>query len=65
MSGEITEYRCAPASPSREFAPRVMAVSVIAAMEATPAELMARPDTDVDQYAKELADLFDLAVRRA
>jgi AcrR family transcriptional regulator len=49
----------------REFAPRVMAVSVMAAMEATPAELMARPGTDVAQYAKELADLFDLAVRRA
>ena len=48
----------------REFAPRVMAVSVIAAMEATPAELVARPDTDVAQYAKELADLFELAVRR-
>ncbi|MFI6100072.1 TetR/AcrR family transcriptional regulator [Lentzea sp. NPDC051213] len=49
----------------REFAPRVMAVSLIAAMEAVPAELMARPDTDVTQYAKELADLFEFAVRRA
>lgn len=49
----------------REFAPRVMAVSVLAAMEATPAELWARPDTDVAQYATELADLFELAVKRA
>lgn len=49
----------------RDFAPRVMAVSVMAAMEATPAELMARPDTDVTRYAKELADLFEQAVRRA
>ncbi|WP_394617547.1 TetR/AcrR family transcriptional regulator [Lentzea sp. JNUCC 0626] len=49
----------------REFAPRVMAVSVLAAMEAAPAELMARPDTDVSAYARELADLFELAVRRA
>lgn len=49
----------------REFSPRVMAVSVMAAMEATPAELMARPGTDVAAYAKELADLFELAVRRA
>jgi AcrR family transcriptional regulator len=49
----------------REFAPRVMAVSVMAAMEATPAELMARPGTDVTAYAKELADIFELAVRRA
>ncbi|WP_285641258.1 TetR/AcrR family transcriptional regulator [Lentzea sp. NBRC 102530] len=49
----------------REFAPRVMAVSVMAAMEAAPAELMTRPDTDVSAYASELADLFELAVRRA
>ncbi|MFD4675918.1 TetR/AcrR family transcriptional regulator [Lentzea sp. NPDC058450] len=49
----------------REFAPRVMAVSVLAAMEAAPAELMTRPDTDVSAYARELADLFELAVRRA
>ncbi|MFS8104919.1 TetR family transcriptional regulator [Lentzea alba] len=49
----------------REFAPRVMAVSVLAAMEATPAELWARPDTDVTAYAKELADLFERAVRDA
>ncbi|KJK42556.1 hypothetical protein UK23_36555 [Lentzea aerocolonigenes] len=49
----------------REFSPRVMAVSVIGAMEAVPAELMARPDTDVAQYAKELADIFELAVKAA
>ncbi|MGW6444986.1 TetR/AcrR family transcriptional regulator [Lentzea sp. NPDC055074] len=49
----------------REFTPRVMAVSVLAAMEAAPAELMARPDTDVSAYASELADLFERAVRRA
>ncbi|AXB47143.1 TetR family transcriptional regulator [Amycolatopsis albispora] len=48
----------------RTFSPRVMAVSVLAAMEAAPAELTARPDTDVAAYARELADLFDLAVRR-
>lgn len=49
----------------RRFSPRVMAVSVLAAMEATPAELMARPGTDVTTYAKELADLFELAIKRA
>ncbi|MET9226612.1 TetR/AcrR family transcriptional regulator [Lentzea sp. NPDC003310] len=49
----------------REFAPRVMAVSVLAAMEAAPAELMTRPDTDVSGYARELADLFERAVRAA
>ncbi|MFE5567735.1 TetR/AcrR family transcriptional regulator [Amycolatopsis japonica] len=48
----------------REFSPRVMAVSVIAAMEAAPAELITRPDTDVVTYARELADLFEHAVRR-
>ncbi|GHH55756.1 TetR/AcrR family transcriptional regulator [Lentzea cavernae] len=49
----------------RAFSPRVMAVSVLAAMEAAPAELMTRPDTDVSEYAKELADLFERAVRAA
>ncbi|MFD4642934.1 TetR/AcrR family transcriptional regulator [Lentzea sp. NPDC058436] len=49
----------------RAFSPRVMAVSVLAAMEAAPAELMARPDTDVSAYASELADLFERAVRAA
>lgn len=48
----------------REFSPRVMAVSVIAAMEAAPAELMARPDTEVAAYARELADLFEHAMSR-
>lgn len=49
----------------RAFSPRVMAVSVLAAMEAAPAELVARPDTDVSAYASELADLFERAVRAA
>ncbi|GGM40098.1 TetR family transcriptional regulator [Longimycelium tulufanense] len=48
----------------REFSPRVMAVSVLAALEATPVELIARPDTDIDAYADELATMFELAVRR-
>ncbi|ANZ39240.1 hypothetical protein BBK82_27440 [Lentzea guizhouensis] len=46
----------------RRFDVRVMAVSVLAAMEATPAELMTRPDTDVARYARELADLFEHAI---
>ncbi|SDP97610.1 TetR/AcrR family transcriptional regulator [Lentzea jiangxiensis] len=49
----------------REFSPRVMAVTVLAAMEAAPAELWARPDTDVSEYARELADLVERAVRAA
>ncbi|WP_158633115.1 TetR/AcrR family transcriptional regulator [Amycolatopsis sp. WAC 01376] len=46
----------------RRFSPRVMAVSVIAAMEAVPAELMTRPETEVAAYARELADLFEHAM---
>ncbi|WP_329790284.1 TetR/AcrR family transcriptional regulator [Lentzea sp. DG1S-22] len=49
----------------RQFSPRVMAVTVVAAMEAAPAELWARPDTDVSEYARELADLVERAVRAA
>ncbi|WP_026877844.1 TetR/AcrR family transcriptional regulator [Jiangella gansuensis] len=48
----------------RGFSPRLMAVTLMAALEAVPAELFARPGTDVDHYAKELAMTFDLAVRR-
>lgn len=48
----------------REFSPRVMAVALLAAMEATPAELAASPDTDTDTYANELATIFEAAVRR-
>jgi len=48
----------------RSFEPRVMAVAVLAGMEATPAELTARPDTDVASYAAELAEVFARAVIR-
>jgi AcrR family transcriptional regulator len=48
----------------RSFEPRVMAVAVLAGMEATPAELMTRPDTDVASYAAELAEVFAKTVIR-
>ncbi len=48
----------------RDFSPRLMAVTLLAALEATPTELSARPDTDVDTYADELAVTFELAVQR-
>lgn len=48
----------------RDFSARLMAVSLLAAMEATPTELFARPGTDVETYADELATTFELAVRR-
>jgi TetR/AcrR family fatty acid metabolism transcriptional regulator len=48
----------------REFDPRLMAVSLNAALEAVPRELYARADTDVTTYADELAEAFVQAVRR-
>lgn len=48
----------------REFDPRLMAVSLNAALEAVPRELYARTDTDVTTYADELAEAFVQAVRR-
>ncbi|RSM71859.1 TetR/AcrR family transcriptional regulator [Kibdelosporangium aridum] len=48
----------------REFAPRVMALTLMAALEAVPRELFERPDTEVAAYASELADVFDHATRK-
>lgn len=47
----------------RAFSARLMAVSLLAALEAVPTELAAHPDTDTDRYADELATTFELAVR--
>lgn len=46
------------------FAPRPMAVTLLAALEAAAVELFERPDTDAAEYGRELADLFDAATRR-
>lgn len=48
----------------REFSPRLMAVTLYAALSAIPGELYSRADTNVEQYAEELAETFALAVRR-
>lgn len=48
----------------RSFALRPMAVTLLAALEAVPGELLRRDGTDVDAYASALADIFDAAVRR-
>ncbi|WP_336213845.1 TetR/AcrR family transcriptional regulator [Nonomuraea sp. LPB2021202275-12-8] len=48
----------------RAFPPRVVAASILASLEDIPAELRARPDTDVRVHARELAALFDRATRR-
>ncbi|MPY95984.1 MAG: TetR family transcriptional regulator [Acidimicrobiia bacterium] len=46
-----------------DFAARPMAVTMLAALESVPAELIARPGTDVDAYARDLATIFELATR--
>ncbi|MEX2446721.1 MAG: hypothetical protein WD734_05210, partial [Dehalococcoidia bacterium] len=48
----------------RRFAIRPMAVSLMAALEAAPAEFAAHPETDAARYARELARAFELAVRK-
>lgn len=49
----------------RSFPTRPMAISLLAALEAVPPELLSRPDIDADEYARALADLFDAAVARS
>jgi AcrR family transcriptional regulator len=46
-----------------DFDPRVMAVSIRAAIDAMPRRLAHDPDLDVDNYSREIAKLFDLATR--
>ncbi|NUR70855.1 MAG: TetR family transcriptional regulator [Hamadaea sp.] len=48
----------------RPFDPRVMALSLRAAIDAAVSELTARPDLDLDAYARELVALFDRATRK-
>lgn len=47
----------------RTFDTRAGAVALLAALEAVPVELAARPDTDVDAFARELGQFFDRATR--
>jgi TetR/AcrR family transcriptional regulator, fatty acid metabolism regulator protein len=46
-----------------DFDARVMAETIRAAIDAVPRRLAARPDSDIDLYRRELADLFDAATR--
>jgi AcrR family transcriptional regulator len=48
----------------RTFAPRVMALTLMAALETAPRELFEHPETDVGAYAGELATIFERAVRK-
>lgn len=47
----------------RAFPTRLMAVTLLVALEAVPAELLAEPGADPAVYAVALADLFDAATR--
>lgn len=48
----------------RAFSTEVMAVAIRASLDALPWRLSAAPDLDLDAYAAELVELFDLATRR-
>ncbi|GAA5188156.1 TetR family transcriptional regulator [Rugosimonospora acidiphila] len=48
----------------RAFDPRVMAVTLRAAIDTAVTELAANPGLDLDGYARELVALFDLATRK-
>jgi AcrR family transcriptional regulator len=45
----------------RDFDPRVMAVTIRAAIDAVPPQLIADPALDIDSYAREIATTFQLA----
>jgi AcrR family transcriptional regulator len=47
-----------------DFDAKVMAVMIRAAIAAVPPRLVADPDLDIDNYAREIATAFDLATRR-
>ena len=46
-----------------DFDPRVMAVAIRAVIDAVPRRLAHDSDLDLDSYAREIANLFDLATR--
>jgi AcrR family transcriptional regulator len=45
------------------FDPGVMAVAIRAAIDVVPHRLVVNPDFDIENYAREIAALFDLATR--
>jgi TetR/AcrR family fatty acid metabolism transcriptional regulator len=47
----------------RDFDPGAMAVAVRAAIDVVPQRLVLDPDFDIDKYAREIANIFDLATR--
>jgi AcrR family transcriptional regulator len=47
----------------QDFDPRVMAVTIRAAIDAAPPRLAHDPQLDIDTYAREIANLFERATR--
>ena len=47
-----------------QFAPRVMAMAVRQAIDGVLLQLRTEPELDLDEYARELVELFDRATRR-
>ena len=48
----------------RPFDVRVMATTIIEALDAIPSQLAAKPDLDLAAYAQSLVEIFDRATRR-
>ena len=46
-----------------DFDPHVMAIAVRAAIDAVPSRLAPEPEFDIDNYAREIVTVFDLATR--
>ena len=46
-----------------DFDPRAIAIAVRAAIDAAPARLSADPQFDIDAYAQNIIQAFDLATR--
>src|SRR5215472_12322915 len=46
-----------------DFDPHVMAIAIRAAIDAVPPRLATKPDFDIDNYAREIVSIFDLATR--
>jgi hypothetical protein len=46
------------------FDARIMAATVLTALEGVPRELLSRPDLDAGEYGRELADLFERATSK-
>ncbi len=55
--------RLVRASSRADFDPRIMAGAIRAAIDAVPPQLARDPELDIDRYGRELADLFELAIR--